>query len=305
MKVKKFLMLHDSINEHKLPAKITLAIFIVTLVSLYLSSTISINFYFFSVPISILNIYLANLTFIQIRDSYIEFKINEKYFHDGNHIYLNWKTNIQYHINIYKGKRHGDFVEFYPNGQKKKLTMKYKDGKKNGPFTIFYLNGFVFQEGFYLDNKINGEIKEYFENGELKFIINNDYYIFFANSKKTILLEGEFKEERPIGIWNNYRLDGTLEYQYNFDNEIDKKNNKVIKTVFTEKEEIFSQNNFDYNLIKTCNKNFDNSFSLVRLEGYIFYPGAKGPPGMANSSYTYYFNPITKMEGSFINIINK
>lgn len=43
----------------------------------------------------------------------------------------------------------------------------YKDGIPTGPFITWYKNGQIFQEGSFLNNKLNDKLVTYYENGQL------------------------------------------------------------------------------------------------------------------------------------------
>jgi len=100
-----------------------------------------------------------------------------------------------------------------------------------------------------------------------------------------------------FGKWKNYREDGTIEYELDFDDSnSDKVTNKVVKTIFTKGGEIFSENVVTYNKIKMSEVNFFNSYAGKRMEESVYKwdTGIIGPPGLYRKSIN--LKPIISIE---------
>jgi len=162
-------------------------------------------------------------------------------------------------------------------------------------FHSFYDNKAKYREGNFGEN---GLVKEYFKNGGLKFLKDKNKYTFYNednNLKCEIYITGYYNY---IGIWKNYREDGTIEYELDFDDPTsDVKNNMVSKTIFTKGGELFSKNPVSYKDISGSHLLYCSEDSDSRREGGLFNqpPRFKGPPG-PNGSFTIDLNPISSIE---------
>ena len=226
--------------------------------------------------------------------------------------------------NYENGKLHGEYKEYHVNGALK-LQTQYKEGIQYGETKSFYNNGNIYREVNFVNGEYEGEIKEYFKNGNLKFIKNEAKYTFF-DDKKNIKCDVELEEVRKNhgayilykGLWKNYRLDGTIEYELDFedgastfsdwwvgcgfafssDKHSDKKRYKgeVPKTILTKGGEFFSENLISYNAIQKAEVNFFNSYAGNRMEESIYKwdTGMRGPPGLSRSSVN--LKPISSIE---------
>ncbi len=63
------------------------------------------------------------------------------------------------------GKRDGDWIYYYPNGQKEAIG-RYRDGVENGPWTMWYEDGRLQSQGVYLDGRMDGKWVFHYESGE-------------------------------------------------------------------------------------------------------------------------------------------
>lgn len=281
----------------------TICFVVGSIISLLLSIGISPYFYLLSIPLLALTVYLISLCYNQIKDSYDYELKDEKNFDDGNHksYFYNKKKQIEYELNILKGKRHGPFIEYYISGQQKIIT-NYKNGEIDGSYRIYYTNGelkyesnysngvqFGKTKSYYENGKIyrtfnlsngkyEGEIKEFQKNGDLKFICTNRKYTFYK--KNDIACEIEYGN-LVNGVWRNYRDDGTIEYELDFNI---KDNDKVLKTVYTKGGDIYSKGKFGYEINKDLEYNLLNRYANERMEsGTIsISTGMKGPPGISS-----------------------
>ena len=324
-----------------------------TIISFYLSIIISTYFYFLTVPILLLTLYLIKLTITQVKNEYKHLIKKEKYLNDGRHVeyYFSKKRKpqqVKFELHIIDGQRHGTYKSYFENGQKSKdckyekdklhgehkeyhvngalkLQTHYKEGIQYGETKSFYNNANIYREVNFVNGEYEGEIKEYFKNGNLKFIKNEAKYTFF-DDKKNIKCDVELEEVRKNhgayilykGLWKNYRLDGTIEYELDFedgastfsdwwvgcgfafssDKHSDKKRYKgeVPKTILTKGGEFFSENLISYNAIQKAEVNFFNSYAGNRMEESIYKwdTGMRGPPGLSRSSVN--LKPISSIE---------
>ena len=294
-----------------------------SIISLLLSISISPYFYFLSIPLLALTVYLISLCYDQVINKYNYELKKEENLDDGHYktYFKNKKDQVEFEFNILKGKRHGSYIEYYISGQQKRIA-NYKIGEFDGSYRTYYENGELKSEtnysngvqfgetkSYYNNGKIyrtfnlsngvyDGEIKEFHKNGDIKFICNNEKYTFYK--KNNIACEIEYDGNQPKGIWKNYRYDGTIEYELDFNI---KKDNKVLKTVYTKGGEVYSNNDFDYEINKDLkynimgnHKHFNNFSPWQRLEyGKIsFDTGFRGPPGISSRTVNIY--PIESIE---------
>lgn len=103
-----------------------------------------------------------------------------KYYTERVGIFTRWKNNKLYQIQNYNnnGKLHGNWIEYYENGQIKE-KYNYNNGKLHGKYLFYYENG-QFKKRYYykkgnldkicIDYDITGEINRYriIEKGRLK-----------------------------------------------------------------------------------------------------------------------------------------
>ena len=75
-----------SIIENKLPLFVCFCFLVGTIISFYLSIIISTYFYFLTVPILLVTLYLTKSTITQVKDEYKQLIKKEKYFNDGRHL---------------------------------------------------------------------------------------------------------------------------------------------------------------------------------------------------------------------------
>ena len=213
-------------------------------------------------------------------------------------IYKSYFINgqIKKDCNYINGKRHGFYKTYYDNGNlKNQLHYNNDTLDEDERFHSFYDNKAKYREGNFGEN---GLVKEYFKNGGLKFLKDKNKYTFYNednNLKCEIYITGYYNY---IGIWKNYREDGTIEYELDFDDPTsDVKNNMVSKTIFTKGGELFSKNPVSYKDISGSHLLYCSEDSDSRREGGLFNqpPRFKGPPG-PNGSFTIDLNPISSIE---------
>lgn len=113
----------------------------------------------------------------------------------------------------------GQVIKKYKNGQVKSIE-NFKNGKLNGEFKEFFENGSLFQVGTFKNGDMKN-IKVFYENGNLKFEQNlknrkGKYRGYYPNGKLEV--EGEVFQGDEIGLWKYYNEEGNLlktEYKNN------------------------------------------------------------------------------------------
>jgi antitoxin component YwqK of YwqJK toxin-antitoxin module/tetratricopeptide (TPR) repeat protein len=164
--------------------------------------------------------------------------IDSIFYDNGNlKIFAEYKDNL----------KNGNYYEYTAFGGMVEHSM-YKDGKANGITKIYYPigEGFIKYEATQKDNKIEGELIEKYDNGQIKtksnFVDNsyegpsetyfNDgklyskanykegklegkYIAYYRNGN--VYKEGNYKDGVTVGEWKTYYEDGTPKYIENFD----------------------------------------------------------------------------------------
>ena len=113
----------------------------------------------------------------------------------------------------------GQVIKKYKNGQVKSIE-NFKNGKLNGEFKEFFENGSLFQIGTFKNGDMKN-IKVFYENGNLKFEQKlkdrkGKYRGYYPNGKLEV--EGEVFQGDEIGLWKYYNEEGNLlktEYKNN------------------------------------------------------------------------------------------
>ena len=188
-----------SIIDNKLPLFICFCFLSGTIISFYLSISISDYFYFLSVPVLLLTLYLIKLTIGQVKNEYKRLIKKEQYFNDGPHLeyFHDKKRQVKFELHIINGERNGAFIEYYVNGQVK-VNANYNIGEFDGPHKTYYENGKKSKDCNYEKGELHGEYKEYHENGNLKLQTQykkSEYIVFTErfNYGKTFL-SNDFKQ---------------------------------------------------------------------------------------------------------------
>ena len=113
----------------------------------------------------------------------------------------------------------GQIVKKYKDGQVKSIE-NFKNGKLNGEFKEFFENGSLFQIGTFKNGDMKN-IKVFYENGNLKFEQKlkdrkGKYRGYYPNG--ILEVEGEVFQGDEIGLWKYYNEEGNLlktEYKNN------------------------------------------------------------------------------------------
>ena len=113
----------------------------------------------------------------------------------------------------------GQVIKKYKNGQVKSIE-NFKNGKLNGEFKEFFEDGNLSQIATFKNGDMKN-IKVFYENGKLKFEQNlknrkGKYRGYYPNGKLEV--EGEVFQGDEIGLWKYYNEEGNLlktEYKNN------------------------------------------------------------------------------------------
>ena len=187
----------------------------------------------------------------------------------------------------FEGEIQGKWVEYFKSGRKWKETYsENSDGLKGITTKIFYYrNGVKSREEQIKNDKIYGDIIEYNKDGSLKFKYNDGTYLFFnSEGQKAFSISNEQDEygrdffSSPIGTWHNFRSDGTLQYELEFDKTNSKKK-LVKKTIYTKSGDIFSTTKLTYECNSQSGYLYFNRYTYQRLSArkVIIIAGAQGP----------------------------
>ena len=244
-------------------------------------------------------------------------------------------------ITLVKGKYHGELREWYPNG-KLKIKGNYNKDKYNGELHQWYSNGKPKSKWNYINGKSqkiaeswyeNGNIfrteifengnyssddcKEYYENGNIKFIQNGDKYQFYDN-QNNLKCEITSKESGYIslgfnGLWKEYRKNGSIKYDLDFDNKESTTSftdvygrkhgdaNLVFKTNYTSGGDFFSKELINYKEVFFQKIQYKPNYAENRLYDKIYTipysKGIKGPPGInRDAGKKIKIKPVTTIE---------
>ena len=105
----------------------------------------------------------------------------------------------------------GQIIKKYKDGQVKSIE-NFKNGKLNGEFKEFFENGSLFQVGTFKNGEMKN-IRVFYENGNLKFEQNlkdrkGRYKGYYPNGQ--LEEEGEIFQGEKIGVWRYYNEEGKL-----------------------------------------------------------------------------------------------
>ena len=105
----------------------------------------------------------------------------------------------------------GQVIKKYKNGQVKSIE-NFKNGKLNGEFKEFFEDGSLFQVGTFKNGEMKS-IRVFYENGNLKFEQNlkdrkGRYKGYYPNGMLEV--EGEVFQGDEIGLWKYYNEEGKL-----------------------------------------------------------------------------------------------
>lgn len=106
-------------------------------------------------------------------------------------------------------KRVGEWIFYYPNKQIEQKGKYDKKGKAQGEWKWYYENGALMRDEFYIDNKRDGMMNEYTEDGKIitkgEFIedMQEGLWIYETPEYKEI---GKYVNDKPDSLWKSYYM---------------------------------------------------------------------------------------------------
>ena len=105
----------------------------------------------------------------------------------------------------------GQVIKKYKDGQVESIE-NFKNGKLNGEFKEFFEDGSLFQVGIFKNGEMKS-IRVFYENGNLKFEQNlkdrkGKYKGYYPSGQ--LEEEGEVFQGEKIGVWRYYNEEGKL-----------------------------------------------------------------------------------------------
>ena len=174
---------------------------------------------------------------------------------------------------------------YYESGQIK-MECSFINNLQHGKTISYYKTGQVFRKSQLEQGEIIGIAQEFFKNGNIKFTCFENKYVFF-NDQSSKVCEIKLDNDRPIGIWKNYRIDGSTQYEidFNYDNTNDDKQ-VAKKTVHTKDGEIYSTKKSTYRMRSSHQWNHKYAGNRqVAGKDIIIHNPLQGPPGCSDWHY--------------------
>ncbi|NOY36987.1 MAG: toxin-antitoxin system YwqK family antitoxin [Chlorobi bacterium] len=145
-----------------------------------------------------------------------ELYVNDK--REGNAEYYYSTGELKQEIFYKKGYKEGIAKEYNKNGEiitileyhnntlvdRQPINRKDKEGKKTGKWITFYQNGRIMREEQYKNGLLNGYIKEYDQNGNIRLIL------FYKDGKIVSDINDNDTLQMPVDIRNTYDKNGDL-----------------------------------------------------------------------------------------------
>lgn len=197
-------------------------------------------------------------------------------------------SNLRIIASFVNDKKHGTWVEYYPNGQIS-FSYAYTEDILNGPFIKYNENGTVFQKGNFSSNNLHGQLTEFYQEGMIK--LTKNYYDDFLQGKYTtyykngnIQMEAFYDKSLPINTTIYYDEKGnvisTIEHVPSnipdSENSQDYPDFYQIETKFDENKKIRSQN-FYYNQFNIYKVSLDKHplYDKRRIFPWIYHLSVK------------------------------
>tara|TARA_Y100000589_G_scaffold317298_1_gene343082 strand:+ start:10460 stop:13810 length:3351 start_codon:yes stop_codon:yes gene_type:complete len=222
-------------------------------------------------------------------ENIIEFKNGLK---DGDYYRYSMYGGLVEHSFYKEGKANGQTVLNYEIGEGfKHYVATQKDDKIEGELIEYYDSGEKRNTKNFVDNVRQGESITYYRNGQVYDKVNyvdgkmeGDYISYYRNGK--IYKQGKYKKGTAIGEWKTFYIDGTLNTVENFD-EKGKLNGHI--TVYDYDGKIY----YEYDYLKgdlVAYKYYDKQGNVIKeskkSKGKFWFEG-------------YYPNGIKKLEGYY------
>ena len=106
-------------------------------------------------------------------------------------------------------KRIGEWIFYYPNKQIEQKGKYDKKGRAQGEWNWYYENGALMRQEFYVDNKRDGIMTEYTEDGKIitkgEFIedMQEGLWVYETPEYKEI---GKYVNDKPDSLWKRYYM---------------------------------------------------------------------------------------------------
>ena len=117
--------------------------------------------------------------------------------------------------NFRNNKPHGKWTSWQADGKTPSVIEEYENGKLHGLRTTFHPNGKKATEETWQFNLITGEVRNYYESGELEWKclfrgsrMHGTYIAYHPN--KTVKETGEYIANRKHGEWKEFDESGNL-----------------------------------------------------------------------------------------------
>ena len=204
--------------------------------------------------------------------------------------------NIKEETDYFEDKKHGLHKYYYESGEVM-LETSFTNSLQHGKTISYYKTGQNFRVFEMEESKKVGTTNEFFKNGNIKFTLLENKYIFF-NEKGLKICEIQLDNRKPIGIWKNYRIDGTIEYEIDFNNEdLNSDEETAKKTVYTLAGKIYSAKTGTYNLNSSYKWSCKYARNrLVAGEEIIIPSNIQGPGGALCSDRHIKNTPISSLD---------
>ena len=208
----------------------------------------------------------------------------------GKHIEYHENGSLKCETEYFDGIRQGHCINYYDNGNKLRDTY-YLNDMRNGKTIWFYENGLKAREFDMKNDEIYGEVIEYNKVGTLKFKNEGINYLFF-NSRGQKTFSIKFVPHEAVGRWQIFRSDGTLQYNLEFDQDLDSiketlaKKKLVKKINYNINGDILSTTMQSYNIINSSVYKFLSKYAHYRIiakEEIEIPPAFQGPGGLKST----------------------
>ena len=123
---------------------------------------------------------------------------------------------------LYKGEKHGAWIEYHPASKNIKLVENYFEGEKQGIELNFDENGFLLFKAFYHNNTLHGEYVTYSKRKvtEVKTynfgVLEGPLSKFYTSGK--IMEESYYMNGQMDGVATWYDQEGNVKFKYQYEN---------------------------------------------------------------------------------------
>lgn len=102
-----------------------------------------------------------------------------------------------------------------------KFTKDKKTGKREGQYLSFYPNGQKLEESWYVNDSLHGERKLFYENGKVESIEHHEHGQYVGSFQKfnengQLTNEGQYANNEMTGVWKRWYDTGELREEVTF-----------------------------------------------------------------------------------------